>query len=526
MNIATLAGSDAKSADATGDIIKLAMLAVGGQGGGVLTDWIVAVAEANGYRAQSTSVAGVAQRTGATIYYVEMAPDTGREPVFALTPSVGDVDIMIAAELMEAGRSILRGFVTPDRTTLILSSHRILAVSEKIVPGDGRAESDKVIARARQAAKRVVAFDMEKESVAAGSVISAGLFGALAGSGALPFPRESYEETIRAGGRGVEASLAAFAACCDRAAAGDEPETTSEEAKGQAPEFAVEGPTKLVEAWNALEARIGQLPEPARALATAGLKKVVDYQDIDYGRTYLERLERAASGDDEEHGWRFTAAAAKYVANAMVYDDIVRVADLKLRTARASRVRAEVGVPDEAVLHVTEYFHPRAQEVCGTLPAGLGRRIENSPRLFSALDRMINRGRRVRTDTLTGYLSLWLMASLKPIRRRLLRHAVEEAHFTEWFDLALATRADDYETGVEVLNCRRLIKGYSDTHARGLSKFDRVLSALPQLKGRPDASKQLRALREAALAGAGTEALEAALSELADEGLSEDKSGR
>ena len=517
MNIATLADKDTKGADATGDIIKVAMLAVGGQGGAVLTDWIVAVAEANGYRAQSTSVAGVAQRTGATIYYVEMAPDTGREPVFALTPSVGDVDIMIAAELMEAGRSILRGFVTPDRTTLILSSHRILSVSEKAVPGDGRASPDKVIARARAAAKRVVAFDMQKEAAAAGTVISASIFGALAGSGALPFSRDSFDETIRANGRGVEASLAAFSSCCDRAAAGDEPETAtdSDQAKGQTPEFTVEGPTNLLEAWNALEARAGQLPEPARAMATAGLKKVVDYQDIDYGRTYLERLEQAAVGDDEDHGWRLTAAAAKYIANAMVYDDIVRVADLKLRTARAQRVRSEIGAPDEAVLQVTEYFHPRAQEVCGTLPSGLGRRIEQSPRLFAFLDRLINRGRRVRTDTLTGYLSLWIVASLKPIRRRLLRHAVEETHLGDWFDLALATRADDYDLGVEVLNCRRLIKGYSDTHTRGLSKFDRVLSAIPQLKGRPNAAKRLLALREAALAGDGTEVLEKAMSELA-----------
>ena len=132
-------------------VIKLAVLAVGGQGGGVLADWITAVAERNGYVAQSTSVAGVAQRTGATIYYVEMARDTGRLPVFALSPSQGDVDILIAAELMEAGRAIMRGFVTPERTTLIASSHRIAAVSEKIEPGDGRASSDKVRATAEMA---------------------------------------------------------------------------------------------------------------------------------------------------------------------------------------------------------------------------------------------------------------------------------------------------------------------------------------------------------------------------------------
>ena len=34
---------------------------------------------------------------------------------------------------------------------------------------------------------------------------------------------------------------------------------------------------------------------------------------------------------------------------------------------------------------------------------------------------------------------------------------------------------------VEVLRCRRLVKGYSDTHARGLSKFDRVMAKAPKL---------------------------------------------
>src|SRR6185437_5112171 len=45
----------------------------------------------------------------------------------------------------------------------------------------------------------------------AGSVISSSLLGALAGSEALPFTREAYEEAIKASGRGVEPSLAAFA---------------------------------------------------------------------------------------------------------------------------------------------------------------------------------------------------------------------------------------------------------------------------------------------------------------------------
>ena len=203
--------------------ITVAVLAMGGQGGGVLVDWIVALAERRGWFAQSTSVPGVAQRTGATIYYIEMiAPDAGkpdRHPVLSLMPAPGKVDIVIGAELMEAGRAILRGLVSPDRTLLIGSSHRSLAVSEKTAPGDGTADASQVYEAANVAANRFIAFDMAEIADATGSVVSSVLFGALAGSGALPFTTEDFEATIRSAGVGVDASLRAFAAGRERAVA-------------------------------------------------------------------------------------------------------------------------------------------------------------------------------------------------------------------------------------------------------------------------------------------------------------------
>jgi indolepyruvate ferredoxin oxidoreductase beta subunit len=484
-------------------VIKLAVLAVGGQGGGVLADWITDVAERNGYIAQSTSVAGVAQRTGATIYYIEMARDTGRLPVFALSPSQGDVDILIAAELMEAGRAIIRGFVTPERTTLITSSHRIAAVSEKIEPGDGRASSEKVHATAQAASKRFIAFDMEKIAAENGTMISASLLGALAGSDALPFTRESYEQAIGAGGRGVKASLAAFGAACDRArgvVAAPAGEKAAEPADASPkPTAKVSGPETLLKGWQELAGRIAALPEPPRDMAERGLKKVVDYQDIAYGREYLDRLDRAVALDDAARGYALSIAAAKHLANAMCYDDMIRVADLKTRSTRDKRVRKEVGVKDGSVLQVTEYFHPRIEEFCGTLPAGLGSYIESRPKLAAFLDRRINRGRHIRTDSFSGFAMLWFIGGLRRWRRRLLRHRIEVEHLERWYELALAHARDNYALATEILNCRRLIKGYSDTHARAQSKFDRVLSALAMLKGREDAADWIRRLREAAL---------------------------
>ncbi|WP_417248655.1 indolepyruvate oxidoreductase subunit beta family protein [Celeribacter sp.] len=478
-------------------IITLAALAVGGQGGGVLTKWITDVAEANGYHAQSTSVAGVAQRTGATIYYVEMCRDTGRQPVFALSPAVGDVDIMIASELMEGGRAIMRGFVTPGRTTMIASTHRIPAVSEKIAPGDGRSDGAEVLAAMGIAADPVVAFDMETVAKRAGSVISSSLLGALAGSGALPFPRESYEEVIRKSGRGVEASLRAFGDAYD-IATGAAPAPVEEEAKPAGPITALQVPAKFRAKWSALESRLTALPAEVQDMAALGLKKVVDYQDVDYGAEYLDMVEQAVALD--EATFDLSVNAAKYCARALCYDDLLRVADLKTRASRMERVKGEVVVKDDQVLHLTEYFHPRFEELVTTLPAGLGKSMAKRKGLEAWYTKRFDKGRRIRTDSLSGFAMLWFISSLRPMRRKLLRHENEMAHVSAWFGEVLATAKTDRALASELLTNYRLIKGYSDTHARGLSKFARLMDARDMLAGRSDAADWMRRLRTAALA--------------------------
>jgi indolepyruvate ferredoxin oxidoreductase, beta subunit len=358
--------------------ISIAIMAMGGQGGGVLADWIVALAEAQGWAAQSTSVPGVAQRTGATIYYIEIAPvRTGAEPVFALMPTPGDVDVVMASELMEAGRSVLRGLVTPSQTTLIASTHRAFAVAEKERPGDGVGDPAVVSIAAEFAAKRLIAFNMEAIAKGEGSVISAAMFGALAAAEALPFDRAAFELAIRAGGTGVASSLRAFGAAFDR---------TRQDPVERAPRF----PDKLFAAMpdtaghpelDHLTARLRtSFPESLQPVLFTGARRLVDYLDPDYALEYLDRigllfdLDRAHGG--EARGFAFTAAAAKYVAVAMAYDDVGRVADLKIRQSRRARVRVEVAAADDTLVATTEYFHPRADELCGALPRGWGEWIE------------------------------------------------------------------------------------------------------------------------------------------------------
>ena len=64
------------------------------------------------------------------------------------------------------------------------------------------------------------AFDMAAIAEATGSVISAVLFGTIAGAGVLPFPRQAFEGAIKRGGVGIKASLAAFTAGFEATTAG------------------------------------------------------------------------------------------------------------------------------------------------------------------------------------------------------------------------------------------------------------------------------------------------------------------
>jgi indolepyruvate ferredoxin oxidoreductase beta subunit len=109
---------------------------------------------------------------------------------------------------------------------------------------------------------------------------------------------------------------------------------------------------------------------------------------------------------------------------------------------------------------------------------------------------------------------LRLVASLRRWRRGNRRHAEETAHLQVWLEAAQQTLAQDYALAVEMLRCRRLVKGYSDTHARGCSRFDRLLRAAQELRGSPDAGAALSSLREAALRDAEGRALDARLQTL------------
>ncbi|WP_159652239.1 indolepyruvate oxidoreductase subunit beta family protein [Vibrio atypicus] len=470
--------------------IKIAILAMGGEGGGVLADWIVNLGERNNYYAQTTSVPGVAQRTGATIYYVELFPKSVAErkqksPILALMPLPGDVDIVLTSELMEAGRAIQRGLVSKEQTILITSTHRVYSIKEKSSIADGRINSQSIINHAEKAAKHLVHFDMAQVASNNQSVISSVLFGALSETGVLPFSRAQFEDTIKQGGVGVKESLNAFQESCRITALMHQDIKDSDATDAAATSSDSEESHPLSQGF----------PAQCQPTINQAIYRLMDYQDRSYAEEYIQHLRSLSFSDEPE----LLEVVARHLALWMSYEDVIRVADLKVRNTRFQRVQKEVGVQQHQLLHIHEFLHPGLDEICELLPYRLGNWIKGSRLISSFIQKLTKNGKIVRTTSLSGFFLMYLLANWKIVRRSTQRHRSETSEISRWLQKIEATSKQNPAIAHEIALCQQLVKGYGETHKQGFQKYStlmRVADSYPDLV----TPYLLKELREAALA--------------------------
>ena len=493
--------------------------ALGGEGGGVLSQWLTDAIAAAGYPVQSTSIPGVAQRTGATTYYIEFLPTpldklNGAQPVFALTPMPGAVDVMVASELLEAGRAMQNGYVNPARTTLIASTHRIYAITERISMTDGRVDPAHILEAAGEIAKQPIFFDINRAAVETGSVASAVLLGAIAGSGTVPVGREIFEQVIRDSGIAVKSNLTGFASGFEKAQAATSIPTAEDIAKRPTPAPAT---AKLL-----LERARSDYPEALHGLVGEGIARLIDYQDEPYAALFLDRLDRVRALDesDEKHHepWLLTREVARCLASWMAFEDVIRVADLKTRGARVARVREEVRAKAHEPIEIIDYLKPGVEEFTAIMPPALGQPILRWAARRKSPERL-HVGMHVKTTTISGFLLMWTLGRMRWLRRRSLRFRDENVLQERWLDAVTRAAAGDYELAVEVAVCARLIKGYGSTYQRGQGNFLRIFESVvePMIADGAsiDAAAAVRDAREAALADPDGKKLDATLQSLA-----------
>ncbi len=484
------------------EVRPLAVLiaAMGGEGGGVLANWLVAAAGRAGFAVQATSIPGVAQRTGATTYYLEIWPEKlaagAPEPVFALYPTPGEVDLVIASELVEAARAVENGYVAPDRTVLVASTHRVYAIGERAAMADGRVDSERLREAAAALSRRAVLADFREAAGAARAALNAVLLGAAAQSGALPISAAEFRAAVEAEGKAVAANLAGFAAG-ERLAAGEDGggAATAEVAAPRLPE--------------ALESAAAGLDLRVAVLARAGAARLIDYQGEAYAAYYMARLAPVAalSRDAAEE-------CARQLALRMSYEDVVRVAQIKTGAQRFAALRDEVGAAAGQPVRVHEYLKPGLEEWCALLPPRAARALLR----WAARRRMEERfsfAMRIRSDTVLGFVLLRLVVAMRPLRRFGWRWHEEQRRIDDWLGLVTEAARRDGALAVEVAALAGLVKGYGSTFRRGVENYERIAEALvrPWLEsGAPaGAAGALRRAREAAVSDPDGKALSAYL---------------
>jgi indolepyruvate ferredoxin oxidoreductase beta subunit len=481
--------------------ITLLICALGGEGGGVLTEWLVDIALASGYAAQSTSIPGVAQRTGATTYYLEVFPVPlaelgGKRPVFSLNPVPGALDAIVSSELLETARQVGNGMSSPQRTLVISSSSRTFTTAERMEPGDGRTDNTPLLDVLRTQSRSTAVFDMGQMAKDCGTVVSAVMLGAIAGSGLLPFPRQAYEAVIAHGGKGVDASLRgferAFAQLAGPAGAGPSVQQLALVAR------LLPGQERPAPAAKGLEADLVRVfPVQVHEMLALGHARMLAYQDQDYADLYVLRLRQvlnAELGTDPAgtHGYATTREMARWLALWMAFDDIVRVADLKSSASRWQRVAGEVKAGSDDLLQVYDHFKPGAAEFAALLPKGLASRVTRWDR------QRVASGKapwalplKIGSHSVAGMLSLRVLASLKWLRVRGSRFATEQALIEQWLAGVVQGTQKHWQLGHEIALCGRLIKGYGSTNERGKDNLMHVLEHLAA--GAVFASSDLRA---------------------------------
>jgi indolepyruvate ferredoxin oxidoreductase beta subunit len=434
--------------------ICLLLGALGGQGGGVLIDWLVTAAKRSGYPAQATSTPGVAQRTGATTYYFELFPEKNpiSNPIFTFFPASDDLDLMIAMEPTEAGRAIERGFVT-DCTTVITAIERVYSTSEKVSAGDGRIDIIPVLEAIEKASKKLIQLDIAQLSTGTAARGNAITFGAIIGSGVLPLTSEDCRAAISTKGVAVTSNLVGFEIGFKAITEGNQSKPNSKQLLYET------APSEFA-------AQIEEFPKPAREIISHGIAKLIDYQNIAYAKLYLKRLHTILTADKKEQK-KLTAEVARHLARWMSFEDVIRVAQLKTRRQRLPRIRDELKADAQTPLRLIDYFKPGREEFLGIIPKG-----------FSWLVPPIKQGiaLHIPTGTAFGFAMLKFLSILKPFRSKSIQYIEEQKAIEQWLKAVIKVASLDNHLACQTAKLAILARGYGNVRRTGLSKLDILFS--------------------------------------------------
>ena len=459
--------------------ISILITALGGEGGGTLMNWILECARSQKLFVQGTSVPGVAQRTGSTSYYIEICDknfDNEKEPVLSLFPKPGRVDIVIASELLEAARVLERGYVNPDSTTLITSSSRIFTNLEKSHLSDGRFDQEKILNTCKKMSKNFICLDLNTMALDHSTIVSATMFGALAGSGVLPWKKSICENIFQDNIFGKN-SLSGF-------------------------NFAYEQVkvTSKNSTINKNNINNESLSSEFLNIINIGKERCADFQNSKYSEVFLSRVEKILSIINKEDPKVLAVAEniVRRLALWMTYEDIPRVAQLKIKPDRFKKIKKEVNIKSNQILLIQDIFKPGINEIAAMLPARIGKWFIKNKKIMSHLP-FIGKGMKINSLTISGFIILKFLSSFRFIRPVSLRYNEEQKNIDIWINNLILSLNKSISFSEGLADMPQLLKGYGDTWDRGIKKYNKINDALIKNKLNHIEEKDGAVLKEAIL---------------------------
>lgn len=233
------------------------------------------------------------------------------------------------------------------------------------------------------------------------------------------------------------------------------------------------------------------LPEPAMAVASDAIDLLIDYQGTAYAQLYVDRLRRfvGKNGVDEA----MLTEIARLMAARMSYDDLIRIAQLKL-SGLADRSRTHPRSVD-----VRKF---RLDELVSVLPAVIAEYLLDALEWAGWNHRNVKL--RFNSKSWFGILRLKMGAGLRRWRRYSVRYAKERVWVERWLHMIDRSLTRQPAAASEIVQTATMIHGYGDVYRQGMADWNAIIDGLakPTFDG---------ALALHDLAGAVSEARAAAL---------------
>ena len=472
------------------DLIKILVPAVGGQGGGVLTEWLVQAFFKEEFDVQGISLPGLSQRGGSTVYYLEAypKPEEGKQVIFAQFPVPGEVDIIVAQEFLELGRALELGYGS-DITTIVTSTHRIYSTLEKMPIGSGIYSDENLRKLARAFSSDLIelnALELSKENGMDELAVNAILLGALCASGALPVKKDSYIAAIEEVGVAVKSNLRAFEVGWEyissnkyQAKDADSAEDWNKFVRERTQKLEGEEREEYLSRVSEIE---GKYPQNTWKILAESVFRLKEYQSLKYADRYLSMVDEVFEIDESVKGggFKLTEHYAKNLALLMSYEDGIRVAELKINSERFKRIKENMRLRDDQVFKVVDYLKPDAEEVYGLLPYYLVSPVLSFTRtsLFKKIwrrKRPLTFGQTPTTNSFSGFARLWLLTKIKFMRPQSYRYKKEYALIKKYTESVKIYSKYDYKLGCLAARSAGVVKGYGKVRRRTMDAFYRFI---------------------------------------------------